>query len=291
MFLFDDIDEYKSFLCVFAAPPTFTTRPKTQLVELGKEAIFECQANGFPKPTTFWSIEGNRTLMFPGFKHDRVEVTLTPEGRTLMSIQNIQRTDAGKIIVCSAVNGVGSTSTRVVLTINTQEERPPPIIVQGPANQTLPIKSMATLPCKTMGGPIVTIAWYKDGIPLVLTERLNLTQSGTLTIADLNKDEDAGLYTCVASTRSGKSTWSAYLKLEAPTNPNIRFYRAPEASTFPGQPGLCSPYFPLIGTFSLWNIVAKYINSLNFIVCCLRFTMFFAGLFAWPWTKKHISSN
>lgn len=178
--------------------------------------------------------------MFPSFKHDRIEVSLTPEGRTLLSIQNIQRIDAGKIIVCSAVNGVGSTSTRVVLSINTQEERPPPIIVQGPANQTLPIKSMATLPCKTMGGPIVTIAWYKDGIPLVLTDRLNLTQSGTLTIADLNKDEDAGLYTCVASTRSGKSTWSAYLKLEAPTNPNIRFYRAPEASTFPGQPGLCA---------------------------------------------------
>lgn len=222
---------------IILAPPTFTTRPKTQLAEVGKEAIFECQANGSPKPTTYWSIEGNRTLMFPGFKYDRIEVTLTLEGRTLLSIQNIQRTDTGKIIVCSAVNGVGSTSTRVVLSINTQEERPPPIIVQGPANQTLPIKSVAILPCRTIGGPVVTIAWYKDGIPLVLTERLNLSQSGTLTISELNKDKDAGLYTCVASTRTGKSTWSAFLKLELPTNPNIRFYRAPEASTFPGQPG------------------------------------------------------
>lgn len=248
-------DESFLFFCKHLAPPTFTIRPKTQLVELGREAIFECQANGFPKPTTFWSIEGNRTLMFPGFKHDRIDVTLTPEGRTLLSIQNIQRIDAGKIIVCSAVNGVGSTSTRVVLTINTQEERPPPIIVQGPANQTLPIKSLASLPCRTMGGPIVTIAWYKDGIPLVLNDRMNLTQSGTLSIADLSKDEDAGLYTCVASTRSGKSTWSAYLKLEAPTNPNIRFYRAPEASTFPGQPGLLS--------------TLPYINSLNL---CISFS-------------------
>lgn len=224
-----------SFLIL--APPVFTIRPKTQIVELGKEAIFECQANGFPKPTTFWSIEGNRTLMFPGYKHDRIEVTQTPEGRFLLSIQNVQRTDAGRIIVCSAVNSVGSTSTRVVVTINTQDERPPPIIVQGPANQTLPIKSVATLPCKTIGGPIITIAWYRDGIPLVLNDRSNLSQSGTLTITELNKDTDQGLYTCVASTKSGKSTWSAYLKLEAPTNPNIRFYRAPEASTFPGQPG------------------------------------------------------
>lgn len=238
--VFNEINKsiyFVQFLFNLAAPPTFVVRPKTQLVEMGKEAIFECQANGFPKPTTFWSIEGNRTLMFPGFKSDRIEVTLTPEGRTLLSIQNIQRIDAGKIIVCSAVNNVGSTSTRVVLTINTQEERPPPIIVQGPANQTLPIKSVATLPCKTVGGPIITIAWYKDGIPLVLNDRMNLSQSGTLTISELSKDKDAGLYTCVASTRNGKSTWSAYLKLEAPTNPNIRFYRAPEASTFPGQPG------------------------------------------------------
>lgn len=83
--------------------------------------------------------------MFPGYKNDRIEVTQTPEGRLLLSIQNVQRIDAGKIIVCSAVNSVGSTSTRVVVTINTQEERPPPIIVQGPANQTLPIKSVARL--------------------------------------------------------------------------------------------------------------------------------------------------
>lgn len=72
---------------------------------------------------------------------------------------------------------------------------------------------------------------------MVLNDRMNLSQSGTLTISELSKETDAGLYTCVASTKSGKSTWSAYLKLEAPTNPNIRFYRAPEASTFPGQPG------------------------------------------------------
>lgn len=219
------------------APPKFTLRPKTQIIELGKEVLYECQVNGFPRPTVFWSIEGNRTLMFPGAKYDRMEITLTPEGRSVLSISKIQRTDAGKIIVCSAVNSVGSISTRVVVTINTQDERPPPIIVQGPANQTLPIKSVAALPCKTMGNPAPVVSWYKDGIPIVLTKRINISISGTLTITELDKDEDTGLYTCVASSKSGKSTWSAYLKLEPPTNPNIRFYRAPEASTFPGQPG------------------------------------------------------
>jgi hypothetical protein len=45
------------------------------------------------------------------------------------------------------------------------------------------------------------------------------------------------LYTCVASSKSGKSTWSGFLRIENPTNPNIKFYRAPEPSTLAGQPG------------------------------------------------------
>ncbi|KAF4523649.1 hypothetical protein B566_EDAN013243 [Ephemera danica] len=48
---------------------------------------------------------------------------------------------------------------------------------------------------------------------------------------------DSGTYTCVASSRSGKSAWAASLRLESPTNPNIAFFRAPEPSTLPGAPG------------------------------------------------------
>lgn len=176
--------------------------------------------------------------MFAGHKYDNIDITLTAEGRNVLSFTKIKRADSGKIIMCSAVNGVGSVSSRVVLSINTQEDRPPPIILQGPLNQTLPIKSMATLPCKTFGTPTPVVSWYKNGIPVVHSKRVaTSTDTGTLTITDLNKDDDAGLFTCVASSRSGKSTWSAYLKVDVPTNPNIKFFRAPDPNTFPGQPG------------------------------------------------------
>lgn len=198
--------------------------------------------------------------MFPGTKHDRVDITVTPEGRSILSISKVQRTDAGKIVVCSAVNSVGSISSRVVLTLNTQEERPPPVIVQGPTNQTLPIKSVATLVCKTMGNPIPIVSWYKDGIPVVQSARVNISFAGTLTITDLNKDQDAGLYTCVASSRSGKSTWSAFLRVEMPTNPNIKFYRAPEPSNFPGQPGKLAFFFCIF----ICSVDATYF-CLNFL--------------------------
>lgn len=136
--------------------------------------------------------------MFPGMKYGNVEISITPEGRSVLSISKVQRYDAGKIIVCSAVNSVSSVSSRVVLSLNTQDDRPPPIITLGPTNQTLPLKSVAALPCKSIGHPTPIISWYRDGIPVVLSERITLSEDGTLTITDLKKDDDAGLYTCVS---------------------------------------------------------------------------------------------
>lgn len=63
-----------------------------------------------------------------------------------------------------------------------------------------------------------------------------MTESGVLIVSDLHKDTDQGLYTCVASSRSGKSTWSGYLRLDVPTNPNIKFFRAPEPEKIPSPP-------------------------------------------------------
>lgn len=136
--------------------------------------------------------------MFPGMKYGNVEISTTPEGRSVLSISKVQRYDAGKIIVCSAVNSVSSVSSRVVLSLNTQDDRPPPIITLGPTNQTLPLKSVAALPCRSIGNPTPVVSWYRDGIPVIITERITLSDDGTLTITDLKKDDDAGLYTCVS---------------------------------------------------------------------------------------------
>ena len=225
------------FIIFLKAPPTFVIRPKSQITDLGSEVIFECQATGYPKPTLFWTIEGNRSLILPGMKIKNVEASSTADGGSILSIDEIDRVDNSKVVVCSAVNSVGSVTTRVVLSVNLQDDSPPPLIHHGPMNQTLPIKSVASMPCKATGNPQPVVSWYKEGIPVVQSERIIIEDNGLLTITDLHKNEDTGLYTCVASSKSGKSTWSGILKLENPTNPNIKFYRAPESSTFPGQPG------------------------------------------------------
>jgi hypothetical protein len=40
----------------------------------------------------------------------------------------------------------------------------------------------------------------------------------------------------VVKSPHGSASWSASLRFESPTNPNIGFFRAPEPSTYPGPP-------------------------------------------------------
>lgn len=186
----------------------------------------------------FFSIVGNRTLLFAGARAPNLEISAgTPDGLLVLTIGAAQRTQTGLIVVCSALNAVGSVSQRSKLTVTSAADRPPPVIATGPVNQTLPIKSVAVLNCHATGVPQPVISWYRDGIPVVATARINMTEAGELTILDLDKEHDQGLYTCVASSRSGKATWSGFLRLETPTNPNVKFFRAPDAGKIPSAPG------------------------------------------------------
>lgn len=59
---------------------------------------------------------------------------------------------------------------------------PPPIIEVGPANQTLPLHSVATLPCQAGGDPPPKVRWSKNGILLQMNSRINVFNNGTLQI-------------------------------------------------------------------------------------------------------------
>jgi len=65
-----------------------------------------------------------------------------------------------------------------------EDPRPPPIIHQGPQNQTLPVNSLALLPCLATGIPAPSIRWYKNYKELHTRDpRFALLDSGTLQIA------------------------------------------------------------------------------------------------------------
>lgn len=65
-------------------------------------------------------------------------------------------------------------------------DRPPPIIRQGPSNQTLGVDGVALLKCQASGDPIPSVSWLKDGVSLLGKDpRMSLQELGSLQITNV----------------------------------------------------------------------------------------------------------
>lgn len=116
----------KSIFAILAMPK-FVIRPTAQTVDFNSDASFECQASGFPRPTLFWSMEGNRSIILPGTTSGNFNATSSVEGLSVLTLTQVQRSDSGMVIICSAVNTVGAITARAKLSISSQDDRPPPV--------------------------------------------------------------------------------------------------------------------------------------------------------------------
>uniref|UniRef100_A0A8C7ZGU6 Roundabout, axon guidance receptor, homolog 2 (Drosophila) n=1 Tax=Oryzias sinensis TaxID=183150 RepID=A0A8C7ZGU6_9TELE len=194
------------------APPQFVIRPRDQIVAQDRNATFPCEAKGNPQPAVFWQKEGSQNLLFPNQPNSRFSVS--PSGE--LTITSVQRSDAGYYI-CQALTVAGSILAKAQLEVtDVLADRPPPIIRQGPSNQTLGVDRVALLKCQASGEPIPSISWLKDGFSLLGKDpRMSLQAPGSLQIKNI-KLSDSGVYTCVATSSSGETSWSAFLEVKDP---------------------------------------------------------------------------
>ncbi|KAL4608511.1 hypothetical protein GN956_G24707 [Arapaima gigas] len=218
-------------------PPMFVVRPRNQVAAVGRTVTFQCEASGNPQPAIFWQREGSQNLLFtyqPPQLSSRFSVSQTGD----LTIMDVQRSDSG-FYSCQALNIAGSVITKALLEVtDVVSDRPPPVIRQGPVNQTVPVDEMVTLSCEAAGTPAPTILWRKDGA-LVSTHdsRIKQQDTGALQIR-YAKLGDTGVYTCTASNPSGEASWQAHLEVQEfgvavhparPTDPNL----IPSAPTKP----------------------------------------------------------
>ncbi|XP_036005687.1 roundabout homolog 2 isoform X11 [Fundulus heteroclitus] len=195
------------------APPQFVIRPRDQIVSQGRTATFPCEAKGNPQPAVFWQKEGSQILLFPNQpQQPNSRFSVSPSGE--LTISSVQRADAGYYI-CQALTVAGSILAKAQLEVtDVLTDRPPPIIRQGPSNQTLGVDSVALLKCQASGDPIPSVSWLKDGVSLLGKDsRMSLQQLGSLQIKNV-KLSDSGIYTCVATSSSGETSWSAFLEVK-----------------------------------------------------------------------------
>ncbi|XP_042313952.1 roundabout homolog 1 isoform X4 [Sceloporus undulatus] len=214
---------------VVSEPPHFVVKPRDQVVALGRTVTFQCEATGNPQPAIFWRREGSQNLLFsyqPPQSSNRFSVSQTGD----LTITNVQRTDVGYYI-CQTLNVAGSITTKAYLEVtDVIADRPPPVIRQGPVNQTVAVDGTLVLSCVAAGTLMPTILWRKDGI-LISTQdsRIKQLETGALQIR-YAKLGDTGRYTCIASTPSGEASWSAFIEVQEfgvpvqpprPTDPNL----------------------------------------------------------------------
>ncbi|XP_015197420.2 roundabout homolog 2 isoform X11 [Lepisosteus oculatus] len=215
------------------APPQFVVRPRDQIVAQGRTATFPCETKGNPQPAVFWQKEGSQNLLFPN-------QPLQPNSRFAVSqsgdltISNVQRSDAGYYI-CQALTVAGSILAKAQLEVtDVLTDRPPPIIRQGPANQTLGVDTVALLRCQASGDPIPNISWLKDGVSLLGKDsRMSLQDLGSLQIKNV-RISDSGVYTCVAASSSGETSWSAFLEVRESAGATVT--KSHNVNDLPGPP-------------------------------------------------------
>ncbi|XP_041741953.1 roundabout homolog 2 isoform X4 [Coregonus clupeaformis] len=228
--------EASATLTIRARPveaPLFVVRPRDQIVAQGRTVTFPCETKGNPQPTVFWQREGSQDLLFPSQPaqgDSRVSVSVSGE----LTISSVQRSDAG-YYTCQALTVAGSILAKAQLEVaDASKDRPPPIIRQGPSNQTQAVGGVALLRCQASGEPEPTVTWLKDGLSLLGKDpRMALLESGSLQIQS-TRLSDFGLYTCVATSSSGETSWSAFLDVRESSD--LTDSMSHNASALPGPP-------------------------------------------------------
>ncbi|XP_062982832.1 roundabout homolog 2 isoform X3 [Elgaria multicarinata webbii] len=276
------------------APPQFVVRPRDQIVAQGRTVTFPCETKGNPQPAVFWQKEGSQNLLFPNQPlQPNTRYSVSPTGD--LTITNIQRSDAGYYI-CQALTVAGSILAKAQLEVtDVLTDRPPPIILQGPVNQTLAIDGTALLKCKATGDPMPAISWLKEGFTFLGRDpRTSIQDQGTLQIKPL-RISDTGTYTCVATSSSGETSWSAVLDVTEsggaavsrnydlndlpgpPSKPQVTDVtkNSVTLSWQPGTPGNLPTSAYIIEAFSQsvsnsWQTVANHVKSTPYTVRGLR---------------------
>ncbi|XP_064379421.1 roundabout homolog 2 isoform X12 [Dromaius novaehollandiae] len=276
------------------APPQFVVRPRDQIVAQGRTVTFPCETKGNPQPAVFWQKEGSQNLLFPNQPlQPNSRYSVSPTGD--LTISNIQRSDAGYYI-CQALTVAGSILAKAQLEVtDVLTDRPPPIILQGPVNQTLAVDGTALLKCKATGDPLPVISWLKEGFTFLGRDpRTSIQDQGTLQIKTLRLS-DTGTYTCVATSSSGETSWSAVLEVTEsggatvsknydindlpgpPSKPQVTDVskNSVTLSWQPGTPGNLPASAYIIEAFSQsvsnsWQTVANHVKTTLYTVRGLR---------------------
>ncbi|XP_056893125.1 protein tyrosine phosphatase receptor type Fa isoform X3 [Takifugu flavidus] len=209
--------------------PSFIKSPNDQTGISGGVASFVCQAVGDPKPRITWMKKGKKV------SSQRFEVIDFDNGSgSVLRIQPLRTHRDEAIYECTATNSAGEINTSAKLTVLEEDQIPHgfPTIDMGPQLKVVELTRTATMLCAASGNPDPEIHWFKDFLPVDLTNgRIKQLRSGGTPIrgalqVENSEESDQGKYECVAVNSAGT-------RYSAPANLYVRVRRVPPRFSIP----------------------------------------------------------
>ncbi|XP_060806138.1 obscurin isoform X2 [Amyelois transitella] len=170
--------------------PTLVIEHREAIVSIGGSAMLELQCKGFPKPSIL-------------FKHDGKVIEADTRHKFLyeddesmsLVIKNVSSADAG-IYHVTASNELGEDTTTMELIVKAA-----PKIKRKVENQTCMAGSTHTVTIEIEGAPAPDVSFYKDGVEIKSSERIQIVKESNEVYKIIIKDAkltDTGSYSVVA---------------------------------------------------------------------------------------------
>ncbi|XP_037680876.1 neurofascin isoform X11 [Choloepus didactylus] len=195
------------------AAPYWLDEPKNLILAPGEDGRLVCRANGNPKPTVQWMVNGEPLQSAPPNPNREVA------GDTI--IFRDTQISSRAVYQCNTSNEHGYLLANAFVSVL---DVPPRML--SPRNQHIRVilYNRTRLDCPFFGSPIPTLRWFKNGQGSNLDGgNYHVYENGSLEIKMIRK-EDQGIYTCVATNILGKAENQVRLEVKDPT----RIFRMPE---------------------------------------------------------------
>uniref|UniRef100_T1IJ61 Down syndrome cell adhesion molecule-like protein Dscam2 n=1 Tax=Strigamia maritima TaxID=126957 RepID=T1IJ61_STRMM len=165
-------------------PPLITEWFSTVVKNPGDRIKLKCAAKGNPLPSFLWFLDDN--VLESNGQLTIKESTNSGDIITELTIKK-SKTEDGGLYKCVAENRAGSSFYWTRINIYGMRHGPPLNVVNG-AN--------AILNCPVYGYPIKDVQWVKDELILPQDMRQIQRLNDSLTISDVHRTEDSGIYIC-----------------------------------------------------------------------------------------------